>query len=112
MKSGPQFAARALSPARILASVLLQSVPACETSEQTFASSAKVETKSRTGFRAHHEPAVGLSAQPERARSGGRENHLIAGSRRTVHPERRTNPQGPRVFWRVRGPRRRLLRAR
>ena len=70
------------------------------------------QTERGSGFGAHHQPAFGLPALPQRARGRRRPHDLVAGARRAVPSQRRADSQGPRLLRRVRRPRRRLLRPR
>ncbi len=87
---------------------LLQSPLPCESEEQ----SAENPAEPRSGLRAHDEPSLRVPPLPERAGGRRRQDDLVAGARRAVPSECRADPEGPRVFRRVRRARRRLLRPR
>src|SRR5262245_38358184 len=87
---------------------LLQSGPLCESADQTVGPAAEAPADTRTGFRTHDEPAVGVPPLPQRARGRRRQDHFLPGAGGAVSPECGANPQGPRVFRRVRRAGRRL----
>src|SRR5882672_2047388 len=81
---------------------LLQSPFACENVEQSAVARAGGSPDGGSGLGAHDQPPLRLSALPQRARERGRPHHLLAVARRTVSPQRRADPEGPRVLRRVR----------
>src|SRR5262249_2879452 len=86
----------------------------CETIEQRSGKNCGGQAGHRAGGRAQDQPAFPRSPLPVLAvlaRRCWRSHDLLAGARRAVSPQRRADPEGPRLLRGVRRPRCRLLRS-